>query len=499
MTGTTKMTKNVTFTKGNTYTLDPVGDLGLPKSGNFPRVSNQYDGNYSYPKGTYLLSTTTDISVVPEMHQTYTENSTPQGYYTYQLTPHYLGNYTFFQKVTLDRINTWDYYEITYNITVVDVTAISMVSTLSMLVGAEQQLSPTIIQAGATTTLTWLSSNTSVATVSNNGTITAIKQGSTTITCAAHNGVSATCEVTVNPVLVSGITLNKTETELVAGEKLQLTATIVPDNATDKGVTWSSSNSAVAVVNESGQVTAVGSGICNITATAKDGSGTASSCLVTVLGNVMFCEDFGAVPGAVITLPVQLTNDNAIQGFEFKLVLPDGLSVQTDGNGKLMATLTERASTQGLEGSNQGNGVYQFVFTSTTRLQGNSGAVVNVPLVVDNNMAIGQYNVVVKNVELVRYGTSSQIHHGDRSAALTVKPMTLGDVNGDGRVSVADAIAIINYVLGRTPVSFIAIAADVNGDNDISLADAVATVDIILAGGGANARAAKVLKIHDPQ
>ena len=49
------------------------------------------------------------------------------------------------------------------------------------------------------------------------------------------------------------------------------------------------------------------------------------------------------------------------------------------------------------------------------------------------------------------------------------------------------------------PVSFIAIAADVNGDNDISLADAVATVDIILAGGGANARAAKVLKIHDPQ
>ena len=303
----------------------------------------------------------------------------------------------------------------------------------------------------------------------------------------------------MNPVLVSGITLNKTETELVAGEKLQLTATIAPDNATDKGVTWSSSNSAVAVVNESGQVTAVGSGICNITATAKDGSGTASSCLVTVLGNVMFCEDFGAVPGAVITLPVQLTNDNAIQGFEFKLVLPDGLSVQTDGNGKLMATLTERASTQGLEGSNQGNGVYQFVFTSTTRLQGNNGAVVNVPLVVDNNMAIGQYNVVVKDVELVRYGTSSQIHHGDRSAALTVKPMTLGDVNGDGRVSVADAIAIINYVLGRTPVSFIAIAADVNGDNDISLADAVATVDIILAGGGANARAAKVLKIHDPQ
>lgn len=386
-----------------------------------------------------------------------------------------------------------------YIITVLEVRSIIIPNSLPLFLGEEYTFAPIITDEGATTTLTWSSNNKNVATIDVNGKLTTKGIGTTTITCTAHNGVSATCEVTVNPVLVSGITLNKTETELVAGEKLQLTATIVPDNATDKGVTWSSSNSAVAVVNESGQVTAVGSGICNITATAKDGSGTASSCLVTVLCNVMFCEDFGAVPGAVITLPVQLTNDNAIQGFEFKLVLPDGLSVQTDGNGKLMATLTERASTQGLEGSNQGNGVYQFVFTSTTRLQGNSGAVVNVPLVVDNNMAIGQYNVVVKDVELVRYGTSSQIHHGDRSAALTVKPMTLSDVNGDGRVSVADAIAIINYVLGRTPVSFIAIAADVNGDNDISLADAVATVDIILAGGGANARAAKVLTLQAPQ
>lgn len=394
--------------------------------------------------------------------------------------------------------NTFTGYT-TYIVNVVEVKSISIPSTLSFYLGESYTFSPIITDAEATTTLSWNSNNTSVATINTSGKITAVSVGTATITCTAQNGVSAQCVVTVNPRLVDGITLNETEAELVAGEKLQLTATIVPDNATDKGVTWSSSNSAVAVVNESGQVTAVGSGICNITATAKDGSGTASSCLVTVLGNVMFCEDFGAVPGAVITLPVQLTNDNAIQGFEFKLVLPDGLSVQTDGNGKLMATLTERASTQGLEGSNQGNGVYQFVFTSTTRLQGNNGAVVNVPLVVDNNMAIGQYNVVVKDVELVRYGTSSQIHHGDRSAALTVKPMTLGDVNGDGRVSVADAIAIINYVLGRTPVSFIAIAADVNGDNDISLADAVATVDIILAGGGANARAAKVLKIHDPQ
>ena len=246
-------------------------------------------------------------------------------------------------------------------------------------------------------------------------------------------------------------------------------------------------------------MTAVGSGICNITAMANDGSGVTGSCLITVLGNVMFCEDFGAVPGATVTLPIQLTNADAIQGFEFKLVLPEGVSVQTDGNGKLMATLTDRASTQGLEGANQGNGVYHFVYTSTSRILGTSGAVVNVPVVVANTVAVGQYDVVVKDVELVKYGTSTQIHHSDRTATLTIKEMTLGDVNGDGRVSVADAISIINYVLGRTPVSFIMIAADVNGDGDISLADAVATVDIILRNGSGNARAITLPMTLDPQ
>lgn len=387
----------------------------------------------------------------------------------------------------------------TYIVTVVDVKSINIPNNISLFLGDDYTFSPIIIDEGATTTLTWISSNESVATIDANGKLTTKSLGTTTIICTATNGVSAQCEVTVNPILVSSITLNETEAELTVGEKLQMEATIVPDNATDKGVTWSSTNEAVAVVSESGLVTAVGSGICNITATANDGSGITGSCLITVLGNVMFCEDFGAVPGATVTLPIQLTNVDAIQGFEFKLVLPEGVSVQTDGEGKLMATLTERASTQGLEGANQGNGVYQFVYTSTNRILGTSGAIVNIPIVVANTVAVGQYNVIVKAVELVKYGTSSQIHHGDRTATLTIKEMTLGDVNGDGRVSVADAISIINYVLGRTPVSFITIAADVNGDGDISLADAVATVDIILRNGGGNARALTLPMILDPQ
>ena len=252
-------------------------------------------------------------------------------------------------------------------------------------------------------------------------------------------------------------------------------------------------------MNENGLVTAVGAGMCNITASTKDGSELTASCLVTVLGDVMYCEDLGAVSGATMTLPIQLKNASAIQGFEFELVLPEGVTVETDGNGKLAATLTDRVSTSGLEGARLDNGNYTFVFTSPTRILGTEGAVMNVPLVVAEDMEVGTYNIVVKDVELVKYGTSAQIHHADRMATLTVNAMTMGDVNGDGRISVADAIAIINYVLGRTPVSFIAKAADVNGDESISLADAVAVVDIILGRSGGSVKAASIQWLHNPE
>jgi uncharacterized protein YjdB len=472
------LVRDIVVTKNQTFTIVPPADL---------QMELYYPSNYISDYGYYTVSDELALSVNPTKY-VYDPNSS-SCYHTYQVTAKETGNYIF--KVTVSKMvnNLGTPETLTYNITVVDVTNITMQGSLSLFIGESYVMSPVITDSRATTTLTWISSNTSVATVDEGGTIAAVGVGTTIVTCTALNGVSAQCEVTVSPMPVSSITLNRTEAELIVGEKQQLSATVLPVNASDNSVTWSSTNESVAVVNESGLVTATGAGICNITATANDGSGKSASCLVTVLGNVMFCENFGAVPGATITLPIQLTNADAIQGFEFKLVLPEGVSVETNGEGKLMATLTDRASTQGLEGASQGNNTYQFVFTSTNRLLGTSGAVVNIPLVVAEGMAVGLYDVVVKDVELVKYGTSSQIHHGDRTATLTIKEMTLGDVNGDGRVSVADAISIINYVLGRTPVSFITKAADVNGDGEISLADAVATVDIILRSGG-NARAA---------
>lgn len=131
--------------------------------------------------------------------------------------------------------------------------------------------------------LSWTSSNSAVATVSTTGKVTAVGNGNAVITASATDGSGkkATCAVTVT-TLVTGVSLNKTSLVLNEGGSETLTATITPSTASDKSVTWSSTNTSVATVNSSGKVTAVAAGTATITATAKDGSGKKASCAVTV-------------------------------------------------------------------------------------------------------------------------------------------------------------------------------------------------------------------------
>ena len=155
----------------------------------------------------------------------------------------------------------------------------------SLDVGNSFQLTATITPNYATNKgVTWSSSNTSVATVSTTGLVTAKSPGTATITCTAKDGsgVKATCSITVNNILVTNITLNSTSKSLDVGNTYQLTATVTPINATNKGVTWSSSNTSVATVSTTGLVTAKSPGTATITCTAKDGSGVKATCSITV-------------------------------------------------------------------------------------------------------------------------------------------------------------------------------------------------------------------------
>ena len=127
-------------------------------------------------------------------------------------------------------------------------------------------------------TVTWSSGNTSVAKVDQNGKITAVNKGTTTIT-AKVGSKTASCNVTVK-VPLTGISLNKTTLALNRGVTETLTVNYNPSDTTDsKTVTWSSENTSVAKVDQNGKITAVDVGTTNIL--AKVGSKTAS-CSVTV-------------------------------------------------------------------------------------------------------------------------------------------------------------------------------------------------------------------------
>ncbi|MCR4566102.1 MAG: Ig-like domain-containing protein [Bacteroidales bacterium] len=153
-------------------------------------------------------------------------------------------------------------------------------------------LTPAVLPEEATSkAVRWESSNPSVAKVDENGRVTAKGNGSATITVTTEDqSKTATCEVTVAQ-WVTGITLNMTTLTLNEGQSATVSvASITPDNANDKSVTWSSSNTSVAKVDQNGKVTAFAGGdTATIIATANDGSRTSASCLVTVKSSTANC------------------------------------------------------------------------------------------------------------------------------------------------------------------------------------------------------------------
>jgi len=168
----------------------------------------------------------------------------------------------------------------------VSVTSVSLNKpSTSLLVNHTETLFAIIEPDNATNrNVTWSSNNTSAATVSAGGVVTAVAVGTATITVTTDDGgKTASCIVTVSnvAVAVTGVSVNKSSVSLVVGATEDLTAAITPANATNQIVTWSSDNTSVAAVSEDGVVTAENVGTATITVTTDDGGKTAS-CTVTV-------------------------------------------------------------------------------------------------------------------------------------------------------------------------------------------------------------------------
>ena len=168
----------------------------------------------------------------------------------------------------------------------IGVTSVTLDKTdLTLDVNDTEKLTATVNPNDATNkTVTWKSDKPEIVEVDSNGNVTAKAAGTATITATA-DGKSASCKVTVNgqpaTVPVQSVGLNTNKVELSVGEENKLVATVTPEAAANRDVTWNSSKPAVATVDSTGKVVAQAPGTTTITVTTVDGNKTAT-CEVTV-------------------------------------------------------------------------------------------------------------------------------------------------------------------------------------------------------------------------
>lgn len=273
-------TLSVSVTKAPT----PVSSLALDKS------------SLSLPvNGTYTLTATIGPEDATDKTVTWTVESGRESDVSVDSTGtvKVLRSFTGTVKVTATSNNNASATQsclISVNTIAVDGISLSDTSA-TLYKGSWKQLSAVITPSGAADpAVTWSSSNESVATVDSTGKVTAVgipsgvSYGEAVITAQSSNpSVFATCTVKVlSSVLITSLTLNKSELALNVGDEETLTVTGAPSNATNKTIAWSSSNPEVASVNSSGKVIAASKGTAVIRADSTDGSGKYVSCVVTV-------------------------------------------------------------------------------------------------------------------------------------------------------------------------------------------------------------------------
>lgn len=254
---------------------------------------------------------------------------------------------------------------------------------------------------------------------------------------------------------------------------------------------------------------------CNIMAYTPDidleddsdtGSANIPDTDISGMANTIYFDNCETFCGKTIELPIKMKNDIVATGFQFDIILPEGITAEQDEEGFYDITLsTERTTatkTNTFDSSLMSDGSIRVLAASTRNypFSGNDGEVCIIKLNVSEDLPAGDYPIILKNIELTN--AQGQTWNVDRlKRTISVKDYQLGDANGDGRVSVGDFSAVANHILGTTPEDFNLGAADANQDNNISVGDLSTIATMILSNensGASKVRAKAPEELSDP-
>ena len=385
-------------------------------------------------------------------------------------------------------------------------------STASLKISESITLTASILPSTTTNkSVTWKSSNSSVATVDTNGKVTAIGIGNAIITAKTMDGsnLSASCIVAVSTTLAESISLNMTTANLNVSESITLTASVLPSTTTNKSVTWESSNSSVATVDANGKVTAINGGEAIITATTADGSNLSASCKITVKSLAKSITLNKSTASLKVSESITLTASVLPSTTTNKSVTWESSNssvAAVDTNGKVTAISIGNAiiTATTVDGSNLSASckitvtktLAESISLNMTTASLNVSESVTLTASVlpstttnksvtweSSNSSVATVNANGK-VTAIGVGkaiiTAATTDGSNISAVCNVSVSGLGDVNNDAAINITDVMTVASYILGLNPNIFIFNAADINKDSKISITDIVAIVNIIL-------------------
>ncbi|MCH4155593.1 MAG: leucine-rich repeat protein [Muribaculaceae bacterium] len=307
----------------------------------------------------------------------------------------------------------------------------------------------------------WSSSNSSVATVNTDGSVTAVSGGIAVIKALAADGsgMCDSCIVTV-PVKTVSIALNQKELTINLKSKATLSVEPISSSSILNSIVWTSTDNNIVTV-DSGMVTAVGSGVAKIVVTANGSLDCSDTCNVTVVDDHFIASNLSGHSGSFETLPVSLINNSGISSFKCTLVLPDSITIKENENDGYEVALTSRAdTTYSINASLRTDSSFIINAASKVRttFNGIDGILFNVNLAIGSNLN-GIFPIKLRNIKLV----DSELHELDApdvNIQIEIKKSSVSRiVNDEMKIKVtghdvliespSNSIALLVYMDGR--------------------------------------------------
>ena len=205
-----------------------------------------------------------------------------------------------------------------------------------------------------------------------------------------------------------------------------------------------------------------------------------------------FAGSLKAAIGSEFRLPIEMNNTDEITGVQFDLYLPEGLSLSEDEYGDYNIELSDRTTTRrhSVASRVMADGALRVVVSSTQNatFTGNSGTLLTLVLYPKSSLEAGDYDVDLKNIILTD-PQSTRYAAADMKSVITVSNYTMGDVNNDGHIDVADLAGVVRFILDDADASLVFNAADMDGNGVVEINDYAALVIVILNQENSNVKA----------